>query len=158
MTPAWTVGAWPPVLWQPDREPRPHFVHLGTHVSPRLSSDWPKMGQTVWGGRAADSAAGVSWDWIELADGVIAIADPMMMVTNLRMLGAEGEVLTAHESAPHLNGIVHRLPWQIEVQRALEQVERDERQRVNAAERMPLPAFAERASRSRSNSDFAPLN
>lgn len=153
MTPAWTVGAWPPVLWQPDREARPHFVHLGTHVSPRLNSDWPKMGQTVWGGRAADSAAGVSWDWIELADGIIAIADPMMMVTNLRMLGAEGEVLTAHEAAPHLNGIVHRLPWQIEVHRALEQVERDARQRGT-----PERGYVERGSRSHSNSDFAALN
>lgn len=79
------------------------------------------MGQTVWGGRAGDSAAGISWDWIEVSEGIIAIADPMMMTTNLRLLGAEGEVLTAHEVAPHLNGLVHRLPWQAEVSRALEQ-------------------------------------
>lgn len=82
------------------------------------------MGQTVWGGRAGDSAAGISWDWIEVAEGIVAIADPMMMITNLRVLGAEGEVLTAHEVAPHLNRIVHRLPWQMEVCRALEQNER----------------------------------
>lgn len=81
------------------------------------------MGQTVWGGRAGDSAAGISWDWIEVSDGIIAIADPMMMTTNLRLLGAEGEVLTAHEVAPHLNSLVHRLPWQAEVSRALEQAQ-----------------------------------
>jgi hypothetical protein len=128
MTPPWTVGAWPPVLWQPDTDSRLHFVHLGTHVSTRINSDWPCMGQTVWGGRAADSAAGVSWDWIEVAEGIVAIADPMMMITNLRVLGREGEVLTAHEAAPHLNGIVHRLPWQVEVRRVLEQMHAGERQ------------------------------
>lgn len=79
------------------------------------------MGQTVWGGRAGDTAAGISWDWIEVADGIVALADPMMMTTNLRLLGAEGEVLTAHETAPHLNGVVHGLPWQQEVWRALTQ-------------------------------------
>ena len=81
------------------------------------------MGQTVWGGRAGDSAAGISWDWIEVSEGIVAIADPMMMTTNLRLLGAEGEVLTAHEVAPHLNSLVHRLPWQAEVSRAHQQVQ-----------------------------------
>ena len=79
------------------------------------------MGQTVWGGRAGVSAAGLSWDWIEVVPGIVAIADPMMMITNLRLLGVQGEVLTAHEDAPYLNDIVHRLPWQAEVHRAIEQ-------------------------------------
>lgn len=121
MTPAWTVGAWPPVLWQPEREAQLHFVHLGTHVATRLNADWPRTGQTVWGGRCGETAAGISWDWIEVCDGIVAIADPMMMVTNLRLLGSEGEVLTAHDVAPHLNDIVHRLPWQNEVRQAIEQ-------------------------------------
>lgn len=120
MTPAWTVGAWPPVLWQPDQHSSLHFVHLGTHVSARHDPTWPNMGQTVWGGRAGDSAAGVSWDWIEVAEGIVAIADPMMMISNLRLLGPDGEVLTAHEVAPYLNEIVHRLPWQSEVHRAID--------------------------------------
>lgn len=77
------------------------------------------MGQTAWGGRAGDSAAGLSWDWIEVADGIYAVADPMTMTTNLRVLGPEGEVLTAHSAAPHLNRLVHGLPWQAEVARAV---------------------------------------
>lgn len=121
MTPAWTVGAWPPVLWQPGREAQLHFVHLGTHVATRLNADWPRTGQTVWGGRCGEAAAGISWDWIEVCEGIVAIADPMMMITNLRLLGSEGEVLTAHDIAPHLNDIVHRLPWQNEVRQAIEQ-------------------------------------
>ncbi len=40
-------------------------------------------------------------------------------MTNLRLVGQEGEVLTALEAARYLNEIVHALPWQTEVQRAL---------------------------------------
>jgi hypothetical protein len=47
------------------------------------------------------------------------MADPMSVVTNLRLIGHEGEVLTLLESARYLNEIVHALPWQSEVRRAL---------------------------------------
>jgi hypothetical protein len=77
------------------------------------------MGQTVWGGRAADSAAGVSWDWIEITESVIAISDPMMMITNLRVLDRDGGVMCAHEAAPYLNQLVNGLQWQAEVLKAL---------------------------------------
>jgi hypothetical protein len=108
-------------LWQPEREAQLHFVHLGTHVATRLNADWPRTGQTVWGGRCGEAAAGNSRARIQGCDGNLANADPMMMITNLRLLGTEGEVLTAHDIAPHLNDIVHRLPWQTEVRQAIEQ-------------------------------------
>jgi hypothetical protein len=155
MTPAWTVGAWPPVLWQPDLEPKPHFVHLGTHVAPRQNPDRPCTGQTVWGGRAADSAAGVSWDWIEVAQGVVAMADPMMTITNLRLIGSEGEVLTAQAAAPHLNGIVHGLAWQAEVQRALDGSQLEDHRRL-ASEAAPNRRLGSRGAGTR-RSDFTPL-
>lgn len=120
MTPAWTVSAWPTALWQPGSDLPLHFVHLGTHVSSRISPEWPSMGQTVWGGRAGETAAGISWDWIEVAKGIVAVSDPMMMTTNLRLIGREGEVLTAHEAAPHLNRLVRTLPWQAEIWRVLD--------------------------------------
>lgn len=61
----------------------------------------------------------MAWDWVQIAAGVVAIADPMSVVTNLRLIGGEGEVLTAHQSALFLNELVHALPWQTEVERAL---------------------------------------
>ena len=36
----------------------------------------------------------MAWDWIQIARGVVAMADPMAVVTNLRLVGSEGEVLT----------------------------------------------------------------
>ena len=77
------------------------------------------IGQTIWAGTLAGSDAGMAWDWVEIADGIVAMADPMSVVTNLRIVGDEGEVLTSTEAARFLNGIVHALPWQDEVGRAL---------------------------------------
>lgn len=118
--PAWAVFAWPTVLWQaPHRRP-PRFRHLGTRVT--YAGAPVRSGQTLWGDGEGELAAGLAWDWIEVAQGVVAMADPMAVVTNVRLLGPGGEVLTANEAAPHLTGLVHALPWQTEVQLALDQI------------------------------------
>ena len=119
MTPAWIVCAWPPVLWQADSASRLHLVHLGTRVLHYGDDDGPCSGQTLWGEATTDRSAGVAWDWVELQQGVVAMADPLGLVTNLKLLDAKGEALSAFEVAVRLNGLVHALPWQNEVQRAL---------------------------------------
>ena len=115
MTSSWTLRAWPPVV-RPARLPSDlRFEHLGT----RVTSPGERIGQTLWGCRGADGEAGVAWDWVELPGEAVAMADPMAVVTNLRLLGDHGEVLTAQQAARYLNEIVHALPWQQEVRRAL---------------------------------------
>jgi hypothetical protein len=73
----------------------------------------------LWAWHGDEGDVGMAWDWVQLNRGVVAMADPMAVVTNLRLVGDEGEVLTAYESARHFNCIVHALPWQDEVERAL---------------------------------------
>ena len=97
------------------------FHHLGTHVSPGEELPGCMAGQTVWTARAAEGEAGMAWDWIEIARGVVAIADPLSVVTNVRLVNEEGEVLTALQAARFLNEMVRALPWQQEVERALGQ-------------------------------------
>ena len=53
--------------------------------------------------------------------GFVAMVDPMALITNLQFVSQEGEVLAPLESVRQLNEIVHMLPWQDEVQRALAQ-------------------------------------
>ena len=122
-TPAWTVYAWPTVLWQRRLRRKRHFRHLGTQVTV-LGGDSaePSAGQTVWGEPDGERVAGIAWDWVELAHGVVAIADPMTLVTNVLLLGPRRRVLTPLEAAPLLNDMVSALPWQNEVQRALERL------------------------------------
>jgi hypothetical protein len=106
-------------LWQAGRESQLRFHHLSTRVTLPGDRMSRTSGQTIWGGHSEDGEAGVAWDWVQISSDVVAMADPMSVVTNLRLVGHEGEVLTALESARFLNEIVHALPWQTEVQRAL---------------------------------------
>ena len=121
MTPAWIVCAWPTLLWQASRAQQLHLAHLGTRVLTIGDDESPSTGQTLWGGSREDPSAGVAWDWVEIRTGVVAMADPMGLVTNLRLLDASGEALSEFESVVKLNQLVHTLPWQTEVQRALSQ-------------------------------------
>jgi hypothetical protein len=86
-------------------------------------SDTPSTGQTLWGDSTGNVAAGVAWDWVQIQDGVVAIADPFALVTNLQLVGDRGQALTTFEATLRLNQLVHALPWQSEVQRALAQIE-----------------------------------
>jgi len=120
MTPAWIVCAWPPVMWQACSTPDLHFVHLGTSVLSHGDQHQPRTGQTLWGNPLEPSVAGVAWDWVQLAHGVYVMADPLGLVTNLRLVGDHGETLTQSQMALYLNEMVRHLPWQQEVNRALQ--------------------------------------
>ena len=117
MNTSWTVRAWTPLLWQADGASHLRFDHLDTQIFHSGGDDAPVSGQTVWRTDGPNGEAGVAWDWVMLSDDVIAMADPMCVVTNLRLVGSRGEVLTSWEAARHLSQIVYGLPWQGVVQR-----------------------------------------
>ena len=123
MTPTWIVYAWPRILCETQRLTRLQFAHSNTRVLVSGDAAQPSMGQTLWTGESEDGAsAGVAWDWIRLPEGVVAMADPLSLVTNLQFVSTAGEVLAPLEAVLQLNGLVHKLPWQDEVQRALAQM------------------------------------
>jgi hypothetical protein len=118
-TSPWSLRAWPPVLWQAQRAAGLRLRHLGTRVTAPAMPFGSAAGQTLWAASSDDGQAGLAWDWVQIREGVVAMVDPMTVVTNLRIIGDEGEVLTAAEAALYLNEIVHGLPWQHEVARAI---------------------------------------
>ncbi len=119
MPPSWSLYSWPAVFCQASPRQNLHFVHLGTRVLHPGSGASPPCGQTLWGECSLDQSAGLAWDWVQICDGVVAMADPMCVVTNLRLVGTQGQVLTAREAALYLGRLVHQLPWQDEVLSAL---------------------------------------
>ncbi len=81
------------------------------HARPTAALDrWPPPHGDVVAGR--DLRSGGTWMGIG-GSGRAAV------ITNVRLIGPGGEVMTSFEAAPHLNELVHALPWQSEVQRAL---------------------------------------
>ncbi|HOL36233.1 MAG TPA: hypothetical protein PLT38_00265 [Rubrivivax sp.] len=115
----WSLRRWPPLLWQVESATRMRFRHMDTRVTFLGDDSEPTAGQTVWTSQGGDGAAGMAWDWVQIGEGIVAMADPMSVITNLRLLGGEGEVLTAHAAARYLNEFVRALPWQHEVHRAI---------------------------------------
>jgi hypothetical protein len=92
---------------------------LTTRVTHFGSAGEAPCGQTVWAETVRGQRVGLVWDWSEVCDGVLALVDPLCMVTNLRLLNPHGEVLTAMEAALYLNRWVNELPWQDEVWKVL---------------------------------------
>ena len=117
--PPWTLRAWPPLLWQVGKQIPLRLQHLGTQITNPGDAMFRTVGQTLWAWDGDEGSVGMAWDWIQLTRGVVAMADPMAVVTNLRLVGNEGTVLSPWEAAPHFNHIVHSLPWQHEVERLL---------------------------------------
>jgi hypothetical protein len=118
--PPWTVRAWPPLLWQVDQLRRLQLRHLGTRVTNPGDQTTRTAGQTIWASSAASgSQAGMAWDWIHLSRGIVAMADPLSVVTNLRLVNADGDGLTMLETLRYLNEVVHTLNWQDEVEQVM---------------------------------------
>ena len=136
--PPWTLRAWPPILWQVGRQGPGGLQHLGTQVTHSVDTTAGTTGQTLWGTRGSKGALGFAWDWVQLGDGVLAMADPMAVVTNLRLVGTDGDLLTPYASARHFCAMVHALPWQQAVQHAVVQA----RDTSAAARRMATPLAA----------------
>lgn len=118
--PPWTLRAWPPILWQVDRLRPLQLRHLGTRVtSPGDPVNRP-AGQTLWAIAAEDHQAGMAWDWVQLSRGIVTMADPLSVITNISLIDADGDILPALESLRNLNEVVHATPWQEEVERVLQ--------------------------------------
>lgn len=119
ISPPWALYSWPTVFLRANARRRPRFMHLATRVTSVGDELAPSSGHTVWGRFSGEGDAGIAWDWVEIGYGVVAMVDPMRVVTNLQLLALDGKVLPASEAALHFNQFVRRLPWQDEVRRLL---------------------------------------
>jgi hypothetical protein len=120
VSPPWALDSWPPVFWQANLRWLPRFVHLATRITNPDGCCSPRSGHTIWGGFSSKGDAGMAWDWVEIGTGVVAMADPMAVLTNVQLIDGSGEVLPEPVTIVHLNRIVRRLRWQDEVIRRLE--------------------------------------
>lgn len=110
------IGLWRPVSTCVSRwmcEVR-RFEHIGTvQAHPSASDDYDcKHGQVVWGVPGGDLPVAVCWDWAEVRAGVVALANPMTVFSNVRLLAEDGAPLSHGQTLLELNGVIHELDWQ----------------------------------------------
>ena len=118
---SWVLMSWPEVHWElPAEDSRwPLFQHMGTHVRGDLDGSGRLVGETVWAARLdADRVLGAAWEWVELRPGVAVVCDPNGIITNGRLLDANGDALGEASAIVGLNRIACTIRWQRIVARA----------------------------------------
>lgn len=113
-TPAWQVAAWGKVdlsVAQWDHLTS-NFRCLGISDSGIDMDRGLRFGQAVWGaGTEHDEHVALAWDWREVRPGVVAMADPMTVVSNVVLL-EDGHPIESLKQILYLNNAIFSLPWQ----------------------------------------------
>ncbi len=129
-----TIGLWRPVSTYVSRWVHAvrRFEHIGTvQAHPSATDDYDcKHGQVVWGVPSGDLPVAVCWDWAEVRAGVVALANPMTVFSNVRLLAEDGAPLSHGQMLLELNGVIHELDWQRQLCEELS----FRRQRANAVQ------------------------
>ena len=112
-TPIWDVVTWP-VVWveSKDRHSLAGEVYHISTVTIGKAGERGIWGQILFGVESAERLLGLAWDWIALSPGVIALADPMMVLSNVHFRDSDGEPVQAALRVLELNSIIHRIDWQ----------------------------------------------
>jgi hypothetical protein len=114
----WVIPSLPQVRVDLDNYAAMDFVHLSTDMGYSDPSDPPRSGHAVWVSADDATPAAIAWEWTILSHGAVAIRDPMTVISNLRFALDDANVLDSTQSAPHLNRLIHDLPWQSHALRA----------------------------------------
>jgi hypothetical protein len=60
----------------------------------------------------AGRQVGIAWDWAEVRASVVAVADPMQVLSNMILVDDVGAVMTRSKAVLHLNSVIHFVEWQ----------------------------------------------
>jgi hypothetical protein len=115
--PAWQVITWNPVETTAGEFARlaSRFRHLGTSVHADDAAHGLQYGQVLWGLERGSDRIGLAWEWAEVREHLVALADPMKVLSNLQIRRADGSLMPEAERLLHLNGAIHAWRWQEQV-------------------------------------------
>lgn len=89
--------------------------HYRTDCNQKQGDFGGTEGLTAWIWSRGSEQAVIAWEWIELSTGVLVLADPNALASNLRFVGeVQGMERMEHRNRNvlMLNTIVHGLRWQ----------------------------------------------
>lgn len=69
-------------------------------------------GQVLWATDTDGEPVGLAWDWAEVRERLLVLADPMAVLSNVALVDEDGEALDPREQLVYLNDMIHALPWQ----------------------------------------------
>lgn len=110
----WHVSSWRPVtlaLTQRASMIR-RLAPCGSGRVPGQGLERGARGQVMWACDTAKGPVGLAWDWFAMRPGVLAMADPMGVLSNLHFVDAQGLSLPEGRRIVELNNLIASLPWQ----------------------------------------------
>ena len=112
--PVWSLRSWEPVRTTVRELMRavPRMRPLGVSFLVNGPDDRGRQGQVLWGTRMAGRQVGIAWDWAEVRGDVVALADPMQVLSNMVIVDDVGSVMEKTRALLHLNTIIHNVEWQ----------------------------------------------
>ncbi len=114
----WAVTAMPTV-WLAECDPigLAHAMRpLGsTEHAAAAGTELLRFGQMLWGTRTPQGEVAIAWDWVELPQRVLVLADPMQILSNLQIKHADGHWMNERHRILWLNDLLATLPWQEEL-------------------------------------------
>lgn len=77
------------------------------------SADDPRLrGATAWLCQLPGNRGTIAWEWVEFREGVVMLADPNAVASNIRFVSGSGQASDELRRVVLLNVIVHSLSWQ----------------------------------------------
>ncbi len=90
----------------------PELALASTRVREEPCGAQLRTGDTVWVAQGEDWHVGLAWEWIEVKPGIVMLADPNSIITNLQFVDSEQQAVTGLSKTVLINRIVHATPWQ----------------------------------------------
>lgn len=108
---------WHVLSWEQVEVPASQFSKAVRHmkclgVSVRDATPKHRRGEVLWGSDVAGHGIGIAWEWGEAVEGVVAMVDPLTILTNVKLVTDDGVTVSADELLLRLNGAVNSLRWQ----------------------------------------------
>lgn len=124
--PAWQVMTWDtvPMDMSELEQTITRMQHLGTSVRLDADDSEKRCGQALWGAEVKGHRIGIAWDWAEVVRDVVAMVDPMKILSNITLVADDGTTLDPRHQIVALNNAVHELHWQAQI-RSSRQLWRD---------------------------------
>ncbi len=115
-----TIPAWQLISWKPVLATVPEFRRALVQMRPFAESDGEaapgrRQGQELWATTHQGQRVGLAWDWAEVCDRVVALCDPMGVLSNVTLIDEHGELLDEAARVVCLNSAIHELDWQCHV-------------------------------------------
>jgi hypothetical protein len=121
---AWQVLTWPRAFFTPTQW-RAFVSRTRLLEASRIDADASQNcseGIALWGLIEPERKVGMAWDWREVKRGVLALSDPMRIVSNVMLVDSEGKCMPQSARLLHLNNAIASLCWQPAVMRAESEV------------------------------------